>query len=381
MKKVLSACVGLLVLTTTASDFAIDNVIASQQFPWEGKVHISFRVSGDVEAINNVSSESKMLIMARDGDSGEVFGSIDTGSPFLSGDTTFCIGWHRIVWDMASEGLNVDSTNIVFTVSYWDNELYLVVDLSPGPTARYYPVTYLYNIPEEGWSDTYKTTKLVLKRIQPCTFVRSYRGVSCDATLTTPYYIGIFEVTRRQYELVMGESPSGTNDDRLDDRLPVTKVSYDMIRGTSEGSKWPFSASVDSASFMGRLRARTGLHFDLPTETQRDFVDENSYGRFWNNRKDGAGGYDYTGYAIVGSYAPNSKGLYDLGGNVCEWCRDRFGDLIGGIDPVGAPTGDEFVVCDYSWCDYSQIPHRYGAEPSRTDTAVGFRVVRTLSNY
>ena len=63
-------------------------------------------------------------------------------------------------------------TASVITVCFHANAdwLYMVVDLSDGPTAKNYPISYLPDVPEGGWTDEYKTTKLVLRRIVPGTF-------------------------------------------------------------------------------------------------------------------------------------------------------------------------------------------------------------------
>ncbi len=145
---------------------------------------------------------------------------------------------------------------------------YCVVDLSAGPLAQSYPVSYLDEVPSGGWTDEYKTVKLVLRRIEPGTFTMGhsdeYDNKPHEVTLTKPYYIGVFEVTQAQYSLVTDDKPSRFSGDTG----PVEKVCYDMIRGASAGAQWPHSSAVDASSFLGKLRARTGIDFDLPTEAQ-----------------------------------------------------------------------------------------------------------------
>ena len=147
-----------------------------------------------------------------------------------------------------------------------DGPLYMVVDLSAGSNATSYPVSYLAEPPKEGFNtDEYKTAKLVLRRIKSGSFKMGEDGG--DVTLTNPFYCGIFQVTQKQYMLVMGTNPSKYTGDKR----PVECVSYDMIRGKSNGALWPLCSAVD-VSFMGKLRARTGLDFDLPTEAQWEFA-------------------------------------------------------------------------------------------------------------
>ena len=289
------------------------------------------------------------------------------------------------------------------------NALYCVIDLSAGPKADKYPVSYLSAEPKGGWTDEHKTTKLVLRRIEPGTFKM---GGEYDVSLTKPFYIGVFEVTQKQYELVTGEKPSRFKSDMR----PVETVSYDSIRGKDEGTKWPESSGVDGDGFMGKLRARTGIDgFDLPTEAQWEYAcragttskynnggdsEDNlkKLGRFAFNQKlrgwresdanfvrhkpDGKGGCSEA-HAIVGSYLPNAWGLYDMHGNVWEWCLDWRGNLSGGVkDPVGSSSRSSRVRRGGSWygsagsCTSS---YRFHRAPLYGDHDIGFRLVRTLS--
>jgi formylglycine-generating enzyme required for sulfatase activity len=79
---------------------------------------------------------------------------------------------------------------------------------------------------------------------------------------------GAFEVTQKQWELVTGENPSS----RKGEMRPVDRVSYDMIRGNEKGAKRPASDDVDKSSFLGKLRMKSGIAFDLPTEAQWEYA-------------------------------------------------------------------------------------------------------------
>jgi len=226
------------------------------------------------------------------------------------------------------------------------NALYCVIDLSAGPTASKYPVKWLDTPPPGGFNvDEYKTTKLVLRRIEPGTFKILFSNRKLSVTLTKPYYMGIFEMTQKQYELVTGKNPAQYKGAMR----PVANVSWGEIRGDSSVHDWPTVKTVSDKSFVGILRARTSLSFDLPTEAQwascmddngindKDGKDWKKYGRTEENRSDGRGGYEQ--HTTVGSYLPNSRDLYDMQGNVREWCLDWWtgAGFIGdnSIDPVG----------------------------------------------
>ena len=262
---------------------------------------------------------------------------------------------------------------------------YYVIDLSGGANASYYPLEILDGEPADGWTDEHKTTKLVLRRIEPGTFMMCNQ---VQVTLTRPFFIGVFEVTQKQYELVTGATPSF----KQGDMLPVEQVSWNDIRGNCS---WPADTSVSNNSFMGLLRARTGLAFDLPTEAQWEYAcragttndlnvsgqNMDSLGRYADNGDDGRGGseYWYT-TTTVGSYLPNAWGLYDMHGNVEEWCLDypsSFGD-IGSVDPVGDTTGSWREVRGGHYesaavnCSAS---HRANNNPLSRSGSDGFRVI------
>lgn len=317
--------VGLMMFTSSLAA-TVSDVTARQRYPWNGMVDIDYTITGaDTE-------DTAIAVKVTDTDTGKVY----TPTNFLEVPPTVA-GRHRITWSTEADGLNLIASNVTVTVSLlkYDaaaitNDLFYVIDLSGGPNATRWPVSCLAAVPKGGWTDEYKTTKLVLRRIEK----GSISGVNIDK----PYYIGVFEVTSAQFMLMTGgegvSSWSLTNDAR-----PQARLSYNLLRGTSAGTLYPDSTAVDATSVIGILRAKTGLTtLDLPTEAQWEYAcragttsdynnggsteaDLATLGRYSGNQNDGRGGFS-GGATTVGSYAPNRWGLYDMHGNVQEWCLD-----------------------------------------------------------
>ena len=267
---------------------------------------------------------------------------------------------------------------------------YLVIDLSDAALTNECQISSLDAEPEGGWPNECKTSKLVMRRIEPGTFMMGHSDFwrnypSNRVTLTRPFYIGVFEVTQKQWEFVMGSAPEGYGGYTRGDSLPVACVSYDMIRGKTKGSKWPDSRDVDGDSFIGRLREYTGLSFDLPTEAQWEYScragteTDFSYGKrpntaYMNSLSPRA--------RPVGERKPNLWGLYDMHGNVSEWALDWFAKQVpSGKDPVGSSSGSYRVHRgghrgqDYYGCSVAQ---RYLFDPGVMSPDTGLRLALVL---
>ena len=380
------AAIGMTSFASAAAP-TITGVTAQQRYPWNGKVDISYTVTGDIaEAAKQQAVLTSLKVTATDRDANKTYTATQ-----LSGDTALTAGTHAIVWDMGAEGLPLPfkSSNIVFRVSCETTPAtYSVIDLSAGANASSYPVTYLAEPPSGGFNvDAYKTTKIVLKRIEAGTFImgEDQADESHRVTLTKPFFCGLFEVTQKQYLLITGTNPSGFSGDTL----PVEKVSYNIIRGSSDGSKWPSSSTADSLSFMGKLRSRTKLDFDLPTEAQWEYVcragttTTYSYGNLANGNCMWYESSSSSKTHPVGTKVANPWGLYDMHGNVWEICLDWYGTLAYGTDPKGSSSGLGRVKRGGSWfgnTDNCTSFYRYYYTSSEEYSTSGFRLVRVLSN-
>jgi formylglycine-generating enzyme required for sulfatase activity len=199
-------------------------------------------------------------------------------------------------------------------------------------------------------------------------------------TITKPFYFGKYEVTQEQWQAVMGSNPSYFKGPKN----PVEKVSWEDCQ--------KFVAKLDEKSRSG------GAKFGLPTEAQWEYAcragttTSYSFGDDPKNIGDYAwsGGKSARKTHPVGQKKPNPWGLYDMHGNVWEWCADRaalwYYDHSPANDPVGPSFGDSRVLRGGSYDDPRPDLFRcaYRANSSRFIAlrhvdCVGCRVARTLA--
>lgn len=194
------------------------------------------------------------------------------------------------------------------------------------------------------------------------------------------YWIGATEVTQAQWESVMG----------TDIRQQRDKAGYSSLYG--EGSNYPmYYVNYDEAKeFCRRLSERTGRTYTLPTEAQWEYAARGGRDGVRDN-------YTYSGSNSIGSVAwyygnsgdrtnpvgrksPNQLGLYDMSGNLWEWCLDYYGSYSSSsqTNPTGPSSGDFRVLRGGSW-DFDEsncrVTNRFYSNPSLRDSDDGFRVV------
>ena len=312
-----------------------------------------------------------------------------------------------IIWNAGADWPENRTESAKAKVTAWSVDAppqVMVIDFSKGTAATEsdpYPVYYYTSqdaLPGGGLSNVlYKTDMLVMNKITSGSFsmgIETTIGTSVSVTLTQDFYIGVYEMTQKQWCKVMGTDPAQFKNPFG----PVNNVSYNAIRGTVEGAKWPTNSNVDENSFMGLLRTRTGLEeFDLPTAAQWEYACRAGTTTYYNDGIDGSeetresqlndlgwwNGNSEASTHPVGQKTPNAWGLHDMHGNVWEWCLDWMGDLVAGTNPKGAESGsDDNRVRRGGGYDLSAHFHRsgyrIGYSPASRHVSIGFRLVRNL---
>ena len=184
-----------------------------------------------------------------------------------------------------------------------------------------------------------------------------------QVTLTKGFWMLETEVTQKQWKAIMGSNPSHFKGDNL----PVENVSWN-----------------DCQEFCKKC-ALLGMPVQLPTEAQWEYACRaGSTGPYAGNLDEMAWFEDNSGRKThpVGTKKPNAWGLYDMHGNVWEWCADWYdGDYPSGsvTDPIGPSNGSDRVVRGGSWCYYARrcrSAYRGYRAPGGRDDDLGFRVLR-----
>jgi formylglycine-generating enzyme required for sulfatase activity len=218
--------------------------------------------------------------------------------------------------------------------------------------------------------------------VEPGTFTMGCTDDDCiidrelpahQVTLTKGYYIGKYQVTQAQWKAVMGNNPS----DAQGDDLPVEMVSW-----------------YDVQTFIAKLNKLTGKKYRLPTEAEWEYAgrgglqsDHYKYSGS-NNINDVAwygaysGGNSGDATHAVGLKHPNELGIYDMSGNVYEWCSDWYGVYSdeAQTDPQGPTVGSNHVIRGGSFVYSAQccrVAYRSQCPNFNAYYNLGFRVARS----
>ena len=377
--------------------FAVEPTAVSvrQNWPWERLVYIDCTLEGegtcDLDIFATWSGrETPLALTSSTGLSGRIHG-------VGSGEKTF-------VWDPEAAGLANSLPDFRVTVTSVDAALrkYLVVDLESGGHE------YLADVPDGGWTDTHKTTKMVFSRIPSGTFtmgasseLRAFAGLDSTVngrerdhavTISSDYYLAIFPMTQAQYKTLSGDTSAANY------KASQTR-SYTEVRGIiADNINWPETKyNVKQGSVVAMLRAKApGFLFDLPTEAMWEYAARAGSDGLWYATGSFPGGGTMAelvsfkseactnllnsiakwlpsgGQSEVGTCLPNAWGVYDAIGLYREWCLDATNlvALPDATDPPGNPAtvGNELrMVRGHAETDMKDV-----TIPRRTALAVEY---------
>lgn len=402
MKKAfLFAGIGLVAGVVSAAA-TISDVVVRQRWPWGREVDVYFTISGATEPVS-----VEPTFTARGGENIPLVCGALSGARFYLSD-----GRHHLVWNPAAAGYGGRTlfADVDVKLEIARNPLYMIVDLD-APEVATNQIEYVYadDIRAGRWGEweegdwgvpvwtgvtnglTYKQGKIALRYIPPTTSAEwtakkgkntfmlgapagtpnadsptnaSFNAVCAvarcqpqgEVTLTRGYWIGVFEVTQRQWRKLLFWNPAIYRNG--DETRPVEGCEWQNVRGRNyeNGQRvayWPLDGfNVKSGTYLARLRAKTGLLFDVPTEAQWEYAARAGVDGLCDGERTAVARFAQsaeTATAVVGSYRPNAWGLYDTLGNVREVTRTTW-DGSGykaddfGVDPKGQVGRDPYRV-------------------------------------
>jgi len=334
VKRFLSVVFVGCAVAAQAAGYEFSNVTLIQRWPWNQLVDVEFDVKQPAGR-QSMRLGARLEVTATVGGVSTVLDAATLSDTYVFGE-----GRKRIVWNPMTQFAGRDMRNVSLSFRTLEEDVplgYLVVKIDDGSWC-YKPLSFS----NEVNTATYKTTHMAFRYI-PATVSSTWLDMTggtdtfrigsdgsrktelgmsdtnvyiekqATIRLTKGFFIGVFPLTQAHYA-GLGGNPTATN------AVPARGLNYNILRGndTAEGYRYPASRAVDADSAIGRLRVRTHLDFDLPTEAQWEYAYRaGSTGEYFfvesgnldNQIREYAA---FDGNAVVGSKKPNPWGLYDL---------------------------------------------------------------------
>ncbi|GEM_PF-2042635 len=260
-------------------------------------------------------------------------------------------------------------------ITYHNFDEFFAKDKFQPPVRK--PVAMQENVNTQGYIESINGVGIEMVRVPAGKFLMGSSDEALnkhpqhEVTISRSFYIGKYEVTQAQWKAVA--------------RLPKVKIDLNADPSYFKGNNLPVEqVSWDEAvEFCERLSKATGKTFRLPTEAEWEYACRAGTSGMY------AGNLDEPDFKThpVGQKKPNSFGLYDMHGNVWEWCADWGGDYSSEAqtDPTGPSTGSYRVLHGGLGFNNYTVPILVGCadcewlRPSERSSLLGFRLVRTYN--
>ena len=379
-----TVCLAAVTMAVFADDELVTDVTASQNWPWSSEVNIAYRYNG-------TNPTSIWFTATWQGQTNPVdVVQLDATGSYLVGNGPHCLKWDPVAAGYGKQAL-VDF-KVQATVTNADPRTYLVVDLKNGGYST------LSSVPADGWSDDYKSTKMVFRRIPAGTYrlgtsESEYRAAFGDngqagaqgrgwtlhnVTYTSDYYFQVFAATESQFSWITSQKEVSGG--------PVAKPTqgsygyYSFFRGEKLDDgvtvvEWPLTGHrVNASSYVGRMRQITSkkgqmqLLADLPTDQQWTFAMSGGKNTFLPTGGTSADSDQWVTYFAalchtkplehdVGLLGHNDFGIYDFNVRLdpcLDWLNADY--FVDGVVPHLLDRGDRLDDPGSSTPCYLQKP-------------------------
>lgn len=313
-----------------ASSITVDRV--AQRWPWNNKIDITYTVSGGQNVAGGVYA--RIVFTASIGTTNiTIDGVHDVGASANDGT-------HTVTWTLPS-GLKATGCTMTAQLLSADNpsgDDYMIVDLDTGV------ITYEGLLATQDASNTrynvdaYKQSKIVLRKVPAGgTYQTGKSGQNSNTvkqwTTDRDYYIGVFEITKGQYNRLDGSG-------NYLDASPKNGISWTDFRASVAPNENIPTVDTNTGTFLQRLNYKVSnrLGFDLPTEVMYEIAARagTTTDYYWgSNDMDWSKVVGNTSISAVGNRPANPWGLYDMAGNVWDFCLDdtSLANLADAVDP------------------------------------------------
>ncbi len=413
MKSLMFSAVAFLAAIGAFADATVERVLIRQQWPWDDKVAIDF-VLTNVTAMTQVDCAVYLggtRVELPDGAfSGDVYELTRDGAYRIMFDPSYIPGFPanggKVRFDLTPSVMSDDSRYREVLYKIFDLENATVTDVTRGAllNGRYGSIETDYSKIGEGYSSPLsdvliwtgvtnypgaKTTKLVMRKIPAGSFEYPKDGkwsssTKYTITVSKPFYIGVFELTQKQYAYFKNEyyahgdyfKPTALACNAGDEK-PLQNFGVLMNMFNATARNWWEADAGALKNLKEKFSAAGTYNFDLPTEAMwyramradsttyyYDGIAETPTDFNYNDRMavlgrfagtgglvdNGDGTVTTNGTVVVGQYRPNAFGLYDMLGNVMEATHDAGAKFAGSsTDPCNGVTSNGAGVFGNAW--------------------------------